>query len=117
MPSAPPRIASCCGVKVAHGDRCPCQRRRDAARKASHDRRRRARDRGYAGRGRKARAAFLALFPKCARCPAPASVVDHIRPHKGDPILFWDKSNWQPLCAKCHNGPKQSQEKRRCEAA
>ncbi|WP_144469068.1 HNH endonuclease signature motif containing protein, partial [Bacillus pumilus] len=24
-------------------------------------------------------------------------------PHKGDKKLFWDSSNWQPLCASCHN--------------
>jgi 5-methylcytosine-specific restriction protein A len=25
-------------------------------------------------------------------------VVDHIRPHMGDPALFWDEGNWQALC-------------------
>ncbi|WP_338056068.1 HNH endonuclease signature motif containing protein [Thermanaerosceptrum fracticalcis] len=33
----------------------------------------------------------------------PAIVVDHIRPHKGDYELFWDESNWQPLCKQCHD--------------
>jgi 5-methylcytosine-specific restriction protein A len=32
-----------------------------------------------------------------------AQVVDHIKPHKGDVILFWDRKNWQSLCAECHN--------------
>jgi len=32
----------------------------------------------------------------------PATVVDHIVPHRGDPILFWDEKNWQPLCKDCH---------------
>jgi hypothetical protein len=38
----------------------------------------------------------------------PATVVDHVRRHAGerDP-LFWDVSNWQPLCASCHNSIKQ----------
>ena len=30
-------------------------------------------------------------------------VIDHIIPHRGDPILFWDRSNWQPLCKDCHD--------------
>jgi 5-methylcytosine-specific restriction protein A len=28
---------------------------------------------------------------------------DHIKPHKGDPVLFWDQSNWQPLCQGCNS--------------
>jgi len=29
--------------------------------------------------------------------------VDHVRPHKGDPALFWDHGNWQPMCWPCHS--------------
>ena len=32
-----------------------------------------------------------------------AIVVDHIIPHRGDVKLFWDQSNWQPLCEHHHN--------------
>lgn len=32
-----------------------------------------------------------------------ATVVDHIIPHRGDNKLFWDKSNWQSLCKRCHD--------------
>ena len=32
-----------------------------------------------------------------------ATVVDHIIPHRGDRILFWDQNNWQPLCKPCHD--------------
>ena len=32
-----------------------------------------------------------------------ATVVDHIQPHRGDPKLFWDQSNWQSLCKRCHD--------------
>ena len=45
-------------------------------------------ERGYDRRWQKARARY---------------VVDHIRPHRGDPILFWDESNWQSLCKACHD--------------
>jgi 5-methylcytosine-specific restriction endonuclease McrA len=32
-----------------------------------------------------------------------ASVVDHVKPHRGDITLFHDQSNWQSLCRECHN--------------
>ena len=31
---------------------------------------------------------------------------DGCRPYRtarGDPKIFWDRSNWQPLCKKCHD--------------
>ena len=40
-----------------------------------------------------------------------ANTVDHIKPHKGDQALMWDQSNWQSLCAHCHNSHKQSQDR------
>ncbi|TPW30330.1 HNH endonuclease, partial [Martelella alba] len=45
------------------------------------------------------------------RCGAPAVVVDHIRPHRGNDDLFWDRANWQPLCRHCHNSAKQAEER------
>lgn len=36
-----------------------------------------------------------------------AYAVDHIKPHKGDMELFWDRSNWQSLCRDCHSIDKQ----------
>jgi 5-methylcytosine-specific restriction protein A len=64
--------------------------------------------RGYDGRWRKARVLFLRKHPLCAGCLrenqlTPATVVDHIIPHRGDDRLFWDQSNWQPLCKACHD--------------
>lgn len=39
-------------------------------------------------------------------------VVDHIVPHRDDPALIWDTSNWQTLCRyPCHDSTKQSVEK------
>ena len=29
--------------------------------------------------------------------------VDHIKPHRGDLKLFWDRSNWQALCHRHHS--------------
>lgn len=112
MPVRAPRICSC-GEVIASGEACPCQIRRAAERKARHDQRRpNSSQRGYNRDWEKARAAFLRSRPFCAFCGAPASVVDHITPHKGDQLLFWDRNNWSPLCTPCHSGAKQRQERR-----
>ena len=29
--------------------------------------------------------------------------VGHIKPHRGDRQLFWDRGNWQPLCEHHHD--------------
>ena len=67
-----------------------------------------AESRGYDARWRKARTAFLQRNPLCNECMkrgkiTPATVVDHIIPHRGDRKLFWDESNWQPRCKCCHD--------------
>ena len=64
--------------------------------------------RGYDSRWRKARAAFLQRNPLCNECMkhgrlTPATVVDHVIPHRGDQKLFWDEGNWQALCKSCHD--------------
>ncbi len=38
-------------------------------------------------------------------------VVDHIAPHRGNLVLFWDESNLQAVCKAWHDGDKQRQEK------
>lgn len=65
-------------------------------------------ERGYGYKWQQARKKFLRAHPICVRCYAEgkiteATVVDHIVPHRGDMSLFWDKSNWQPLCEHHHN--------------
>lgn len=49
------------------------------------------------------RVRFLAINDKCYRCGEKATVVDHLRPHKGDVKLFKQLDNHIPLCEKCHN--------------
>lgn len=39
-----------------------------------------------------------------------ATVVDHIKPHRGDESLFYDAANLQSLCKPCHDRHKQRQE-------
>lgn len=67
--------------------------------------------RGYGHRWRKESRKFLAMNPWCSLhgggCTLLATVVDHIRPHRGDMRLFWDHSNWQGLCKHCHDMHKQ----------
>lgn len=107
----PPRICVC-GAIVPHGELCECQRRIRRERNARHDARRpSARARGYNHEWRKARAEYLADHPYCRMCGHPASVVDHIIPHRGDKRLFWHRTNWQPLCQPCHDSVKQRQER------
>ncbi|MFC3866200.1 HNH endonuclease [Alcaligenes aquatilis] len=45
--------------------------------------------------------------------PVPlASVVDHVVAHRGNQVLFWDRSNWQGLCSTHHSRDKQREEAR-----
>lgn len=41
-----------------------------------------------------------------------AAVVDHIRPHRGNPALFWDERNLRAVCKQWHDSEKQRLEKR-----
>ena len=93
--------------------------------------------RGYGYAWQKARAGHLRSHPFCVYClrdPAyvairdmapsaailrcaelglivpEASVVDHIEPHRGDQVLFWNKANWQSLCGTHHSADKQREE-------
>lgn len=64
--------------------------------------------RGYDGRWKRYRLVYLAEHPWCKICldmgiHEPATDVDHVVPHKGDPTRFWDPENHQGLCASCHS--------------
>ena len=64
----------------------------------------------YAARARYLRGKICLLCDRFGKVRK-ATIVDHIKPHRGDMALFWDQSNWQPLCKACHDGPKQRWEK------
>ena len=73
--------------------------------------------RGYGARWQRARTFYLNAHPLCCYCErekrvSAASIVDHIKPHKGDEALFWDSGNWQPLCKPCHDTIKAQEERR-----
>jgi len=64
--------------------------------------------RGYTATWQRRRREYLRENPLCRHCQnkgklIPADLIDHIIPHKGDMNLFWDETNWQPLCTECHN--------------
>jgi 5-methylcytosine-specific restriction protein A len=78
-----------------------------------------ARERGYRYRWEVRSKQFRSRYPLCGMRPdnrppvmsrcieenraTLADLVDHVIPHRGDPVLFWDEQgNWQSLCASCH---------------
>ena len=101
MPNRPPKPCRHPGCpNLTHGSYCPTHapgHKRDSAHK-----------RGYDSRWRRRRGIYLQAHPLCVDCGrsgrlTPASVVDHIIPHRGDPVLMWDETNWQALCKPCHD--------------
>lgn len=86
-----------------------CDQHAGAAKAVAEAARPSAAKRGYGRKWQAAREAFLADHPTCEmECEAagivtPATVVDHIKPHKGDQKLFWSRSNWQAGCKPCHD--------------
>lgn len=58
----------------------------------------------------------LSREPLCAYCMqveevTEATIVDHVEEHKGDESIFWDESNLQSLCKRCHDSVKQREER------
>jgi 5-methylcytosine-specific restriction enzyme A len=92
---------------LPYGERY-CEKHRTVRGKEHDDRRGTAHERGYTSAWQKARVAYLRAHPLCVAHKVagelvPATVVDHIVPHKGDKALFWDSTNWQSLCKPCHD--------------
>ncbi|OTU34782.1 HNH endonuclease [Acinetobacter pittii] len=92
-----------------------CDQHQDRIKKKDRERGT-AHQRGYDARWEKDRTKFLDENPLCADhrkrgMVEAATVVDHIIPHKGDQVLFWDKNNWQPLCKSCHDRKTATEDK------
>ncbi len=93
----------------------PVETRQQQAKR--HDERRgSARERGYTGAWDKARAGYLRSHPLCAYCEldgvvTPATLVDHLYPHRTFEGVFWVKEWWVASCRACHDGPKQAAER------
>ena len=108
MPTSAPRPCATPGCPELVRGRPRCDRHTQAKERE----RRTSTERGYGRRWQASRLVFLsrpenALCRPCLKKNPPqvtaATVVDHIKDHKGDHQLFWDESNWQPSCEHCHN--------------
>ena len=110
MPMRPKRPCAFpeCVERVNEGERF-CQEHKKL--KTKWQERRRTKDTGrhlYNYKWSQYRRRFLRLYPLCRQCEEQglvtrATVVDHIKPHKGDYHLFWDSKNHQSLCKRCHD--------------
>lgn len=100
--------------EVVYGSETDCPEHKRERQRLSEFKRNERPSRQYAvkqtntARYRKARKMFLARNPLCVECQRNGIVkasaeLDHIIPHKGDPMLFWDQDNWQGLCVSCHS--------------
>lgn len=81
--------------------------------------RRSAHARGYTKAWAKCSKQFLSTYYFCGMRPnqqapvmsdchrrglkTPATQTDHVTPHRGDQVLFWDEGNLQALCMSCHS--------------
>lgn len=107
MPSLAKRACSTpgCAPRVDAGFCESCR-----SKGAGADDRPNANARGYGRRWQKASKAFLRAHPFAVDIfnrhngrIYPAELVDHIIPHRGDMVLFWDANNWQGLTRADHN--------------
>jgi 5-methylcytosine-specific restriction protein A len=105
MPLRPPQPCQHPGCHVLTTARY-CHAHRAQAVRVDH-RKQSAHQRGYTKEWSRQSRQFLQRNPICCghsqTCFAPATCTDHITPHRGNPALFWDELNWQPLCAACHS--------------
>lgn len=111
MPMRPQRPCRALGCRVLHRNANGyCDAHVDQVKSFAREKpRESSAARGYGYKWQQARAGFLVKHPLCLHCEAKGRIVvatdvDHIIPHKGDMTLFWDRSNWQPLCGPCHSG-------------
>ena len=112
MPLRPKKPCNAQGCNALTRNPRYCDDHADIGKSADARRRERQREtsaqRGYNYKWQQASKGFLVKHPLCAeheRCGevAAATEVDHIVPHKGDMVLFWDRSNRQALCPSCHS--------------
>lgn len=104
MPTRPPHFCAHpgCGQLVTDGARCPAHAKAQRVHEDSQrdpEVRRLYQSRRWLNASR----LFRAQHPLCVHGDGLTEVTDHITPHRGDVALFWDPSNWQPLCKRCHD--------------
>lgn len=100
-----------CGCSVPKGQRCKHEQARANERQRVNDvQRGSAASRGYTSKWATESKAYLATHPVCVSCGKPSQCVDHKVAHKGDQRLFWQRSNWQPMCIACNSRKNVKQE-------
>ena len=103
------KICRCGKLIELNQTACEACKERQAKRQMEYEKSRgTSTQRGYNSKWRKYREGYLKHNPLCVECLkegiiTPATVVDHIVPHKGDSKLFWDKTNHQGLCKHHHD--------------
>ena len=113
-PKKPCRNPMCSGLTINPNGYCDnCQtkvKQREKAVRQEYNTRRDPQTAKWtnSARYKRARLHFMSHNPFCKHCststrPVVSIILDHIIPHKGDASLFWDVSNWQMLCKKCHD--------------
>jgi len=105
-PARPCRQPGCPGLTNDHTGYC--DKHKPQVLKQQNSERPSANERGYTYRWHKVSRLYLQANPLCAEClkegrTTAASVVDHIKPHKGNQALFWDENNWQSMCRPHHD--------------
>jgi len=103
MPVAPPTFRPR-GARTKREARTEYDQRRGSAR-----------ERGYGARWDKTSTGFKHSHPLCLGCEAvgrteATTITDHVIPHRGDMVVFWDSTKWQPSCDWHHSVVKQKLE-------
>jgi 5-methylcytosine-specific restriction enzyme A len=85
-----------------------CKEHKDRYKKP--DTRPSAKERGYDADWRRESSKYLLQhrWCECEECrrsgkPERATVVDHIKPHRGDMAIFWNRRNWQAMSKRHHD--------------
>jgi 5-methylcytosine-specific restriction protein A len=87
-------------VRAARCDRHRRERREQPKRQSP-------RKAGYSARWDRESKRYREEYPLCELCLLNGDVratqaVDHIIPHRGNPVLMWDDGNWCAICWRCH---------------
>jgi 5-methylcytosine-specific restriction protein A len=99
MPTRPRLPCTHMSSGCRHLQPCPVHGRRPSGRAA-----------GYNSEWERLSKNYLSMHTRCVDCDERAQVVDHIEPHRGNQVLFWSRSNWQPMCKSCHSKKTASQD-------
>lgn len=111
MPTAAPKPCKQMGCRELTISGAYCAAHKRVVQKQIEVKRESSTQRGYGYRWQQTSKGFLKAHPLC-QCKdclegvkqlKAATVVDHIIPHRGDMMLFWNRDNWQSMAKECHD--------------